>query len=231
MAFSDEIGHFEYCRRVTGTALGDFNCASRSTASDPGGIDDDDQDGNCAPASMSTRVKIDGCTGADDDFDGPSYRTVWPGSTRDVADERRTVPQPIRVTSPLFNGNREYSRVAFEADMPAIERDCNILTGAGCTNPPAGAQFYPIYTTVNGLHAGLIGGDDQRGGNDGRADCAWQFGGPFMPGTTNTFGGAAKSEYGTSLLTLVYARPDGPSRRFNDYRRVLNDNPCRTLGR
>ena len=101
---------------------------------------------------MSTRVRIDGCTGVDDDFDGPSYQAVWPGSTRNVAAERRTVPQPIRFTSPLFNGNREYSRVAFEANMPGIEATCNIFTGAGCTNPPAGAQFYPIYTTVNGLN-------------------------------------------------------------------------------
>ena len=51
--------------------------------------------------------------------------------------------------------------------------------------------------------------------------------GRVHPGTTNTFGGTSRSEFGTSLVALAYPRPGGPSIRFNDYRRVLNDNPCR----
>lgn len=44
-----------------------------------------------------------------------------------------------------------FSRVAFEADIPAIEESsvCDVLTGKGCTNPPPGAVFYPIYSTTS----------------------------------------------------------------------------------
>jgi hypothetical protein len=232
IAFSDEIGHFEYCPKVDGTDIGTFTCVSATTASDPAGTDADDHDGNCAPASASTRVRISGCTGTDDDFDSPAYHTVWPGSTHDLARERRLDPNPVRFTSPLFNGNRNYARVAFEADLAAIEgaQGCNRLSATNCTNPPRGAEFYPIFTTTRSLHANL-GGDEQRGqdiqqGNDDRrSSCAWQFGGAFLPGTTNTFGGTSVTEYG-ELVTLIYPRPGGPSVRFNDYRHVLNNNPC-----
>ncbi|HYW86357.1 MAG TPA: hypothetical protein VFB50_01195, partial [Chloroflexota bacterium] len=151
VAFSDEIGHFEYCPHVhsaDGTGdLGTFVCDSIPTASDPAGADRDDEDGNCAPASMSTRIQIDGCTGTDGDFDGPAYKRVWPGSTTDVTREHFKDPTPIRFTTPLFNnGTRNYSRIAFEADLPAIEagQGCSTRTGVHCTNPPAASEFYPI---------------------------------------------------------------------------------------
>ena len=58
VAFSDEIGHFEYCPHVHSSDgsgdLGTFDCDAGPTASDPGGADADDTV-NCAPASMSTR--------------------------------------------------------------------------------------------------------------------------------------------------------------------------------
>src|SRR5205085_8288163 len=130
------------------------------TASDPAGADADDQDGNCAPVQLSTLVRISGCTGTDFDFDGPAYQRVWPGSTTDVARERQLDPRPLRFTSPLFNSNRNYSRVAFEADLPVIEATCDIFTGSGCTNPPPGAAFYPIFTTAPSLNAGLPSGGD-----------------------------------------------------------------------
>src|SRR5439155_16747925 len=54
VAFSDEIGHFEYCPHVHSADgsndLGTFVCDKGPTASDPAGSDADDQDGNCAPA-------------------------------------------------------------------------------------------------------------------------------------------------------------------------------------
>jgi hypothetical protein len=67
--------------------------------------------------------------------------------------------------------------MAFEANLPAIEAEgaqdnppfCDRTTGANCVNPPAGARFYPFFTT--GLHDGT---------------CAWQQGGNFIPGTTNS---------------------------------------------
>jgi len=235
-AFSDEIGHFEYCPKVASSdgsgQLGTFSCVSPTSASDPGGVDADDKDGNCAPATLSTLIKIDGCTGTDGDFDGPAYKPVWPGSTPDRAAERRLASRPLRFTAPVFNGNRDFSRIAFEADLAAIEgsQGCSTVTGTSCTNPPAAAQFYPIFTTAGSLTAGLTtaaGDQGQVGPGQGNtaSGCVWQFGGVNIAGTTQTFGGTPTAEYGT-LLPLVYARPAGPVTRFNNYRRILGGNPC-----
>jgi hypothetical protein len=76
-------------------------------------------------------------------------------------------------------------------------------------NPPTGASFYPFYstTTVNG-------------------NCLWQLGGPFIPGTTNSFGGSSAAEFGP-LLPLAYPAANGqPTFRYNDFRNGLSSNPC-----
>jgi hypothetical protein len=234
-AFSDEIGHFEYCPHVVSAdgsgELGTFVCASQTTASDPGGTDADDNDphnANCAPASLSTLIKIDGCTATDDDFDGPAYTAVWPGSAGNQNVERQRSPEPLRFTAPSFNGNQSFARIAFEADLAAIEasQGCDTTTGNGCTNPPLAAQFYPLYSTARSLSVGLGGGNGAgASSDDGHSKCVWQFGGSNIVGTTNTFGGSATTEYGR-LIPLVYPRPAGPVTRFNDYRRVLTSNPC-----
>jgi len=79
-------------------------------------------------------------------------------------------------------------------------------------NPPAGTTFYPIYTTARA---------------DGES-CVWNLGGALLPGTTNNFGGTSTSEYGP-LLPLGYPAVGGvPTFRFNNFRRVLNNNPCRS---
>src|SRR5262249_61098802 len=87
----------------------------------------------------------------------------------------------VLFTSPLTSG-QNYSQVAFEADLPRIEfatsppcqrhlaNPADPNPGAGCVNPPAGADFYPIYST------GRSGGG-----------CVWPLGGPFLPGAPNTF--------------------------------------------
>jgi hypothetical protein len=57
--------------------------------------------------------------------------------------------------------------------------------------------------------------------------CMWQEGGPYTPGTTNTFGGTAKSEYGklraipypASLLGTI-------TKRFNGFRRDVPSLAC-----
>ena len=130
------------------------------------------------------------------------------------------------VRSPLFNGSQNYSRVAFEADLPRIEFATNPPCqrhvsnpadphpGAGCVNPPAGANFYPFFSTT--------GGDN----------CTWQLGGANIPGTTNTFGGSSSTEFGP-LLELAYpaATPPGSvTVRFNNFRQVHSDNPCASSG-
>ena len=76
-------------------------------------------------------------------------------------------------------------------------------------NPPAGATFYPFYSTTS------VGGQ-----------CQWQLGGPFIPGTTNNFGGNSAAEFGP-LLSLAYPAANGqPTFRYNNFRNVLGSNPC-----
>jgi hypothetical protein len=155
-------------------------------------------------------VAISGCIGTDNDFDGPAYQpTSWPGTN-----SPRPVSDPVLFTSPVFKGSRNYDRVAFEADLPIEAADfggsCNRTTGDGCVNPPPGANFYPLFTT------GTLGGS-----------CVWQFGGPSIPGTTNTFGGNSTAEFGP-LLQLFYPIPGGVVYRYNDFRNTLSTNPCPT---
>src|SRR5262249_731117 len=179
VAVSDEIGHFEYCNAVsaqgrtcTQDGVGDLDSGL------PAGAEDDFA---CfappfQPPVQSTRAKIGGCLRTDFDFDGVSYKHTWPGSLSDLAQDAAVNPEPIRFTSPLFNGTENYSRVAFEADLPRIELQtnppCDRNTGVNCVNPPVGADFYPIYSTTSS------------GGQ-----CIWQLGGSLIPGTTNGFGG------------------------------------------
>lgn len=207
VAFSDEIGHFEYCDQVNP----DRTCAANS---EPGGPDADDV--GCFGPEASLLVRIGGCLGLDGDFDGVTYQKVWPGSGRPSHDARFT-PEPILFTSPVFNGGRRYQRSAFEADLPRIEAAdiiqghpaCDRTTGANCVNPPPGANFYPLFTT-----------------RVSRGVCLWQFGGAGIPGTQRTFGGTSASEFGP-LLTSVYPGAGGQPRMvINNFRRVLSHNPC-----
>lgn len=204
VAFSDEIGHFEYCSKVVG-----YGCGAPS-ASDPTASDGDEAP--CFGPGESLLVLIGGCVGSDSDYDGSSYQPgAWPGTNS-------TTPTstPVMFTSPLFNGNTNYSRVVFETDLPRIEAPdsggiCNRTTGQNCTNPPPGANFYPIYTT----------------GTLASGQCIWQLGGPSLPGTTNTFGGTSTSEYG-NLFQLNYPQVTAPGfvARYNNFRNTLDSNPC-----
>ncbi|HEX8135533.1 MAG TPA: hypothetical protein VF880_19145 [Actinomycetes bacterium] len=208
IAFSDEIGHFEYCSVVNP----DGTCAEG--VNDPGGPDDDDV--GCHGPDESLRIRIGGCTGTDNDFDGVSYQRTWPGTLHNAQRDRQLHPRSVLFSSPTFNGGRNYSRVAFEADLPRIEAadfggNCDRNTGANCVNPPPGANFYPIYTTRESDSVG----------------CLWQLGGTHIPGTERTFGGTSTAEYGP-LLFLDYPGPGfTPIHRTNDFRRVLSNNPCR----
>jgi hypothetical protein len=53
------------------------------------------------------------------------------------------------------------------------------------------------------------------------------LGGPFLPGTTNTFGGSSTTEYGPLLASAYPAVGGVPTFRYNNFRRVLSNNPCR----
>ncbi len=202
VAFSDEIGHFDYCSTVTARGA----CAGHEGS--PGDVELSDGDDNfCFRADQSTLVQVAGCQGTNTGFDGVPYQTVWPDGD--------TVHHPTSVlfTSPL-SGGTDYERMAFEADLPRIEFGvCNRSTGANCTIIPrtddgAPANFYPFYSNTNL-----------------QATCTWGLGNDF-PGVTNDFG--RNAQYG-SLLQLTYLRFGGQGatlQRFNDFRNVLDSNPC-----
>jgi hypothetical protein len=211
VAFSDEIGHFEYCNEVVEEGGA---CASNGEA------DLDDDDDGCFSPALSLLVPIGGCIATDNDFDGVSYQPVWPGTDPNRGQDTKYHPTSVTFASPLFNGSQNYSRVAFEADLPRIEAadfggNCNRFTGANCVNPPPGANFYPIYTT---------GTSTQNPSVPGR--CVWQLGGTNIKGTTNTFGGNSTTEFGP-LLFSFYPNPNPALRlRTNNFRRILSANPC-----
>jgi len=214
VAFSDEIGHFEYCSVVAA----DGSCTSNNEPS----LDDDDT--GCFPPAFSTLVQIGGCTSTDNDFDGTSYQPVWPGADPNRGQDKKYHPSSILFTSPLFGGSQNYSRVAFEADLPRIEAAdfggiCNRLTGANCVNPPPGANFYPIYTTADPKKV------DSGSKELESSSCIWQLGGTNLKGTTNTFGGNSTAEFGP-LLFSNYPNPNPANRnRTNNFRNVLGSNP------
>jgi hypothetical protein len=205
---SDEIGHFENCLAID--SLG--NCTK------PAGKDSalDGDDVGCVPGTDSTVVHIDGCFASDGDWDGQSYRNDWPGTNPNVARDRALHPSPVLFTSPTTRG-RDYSRIAFETDLPRIEASdsqanppfCNRNTGANCVNPPNGARFYPFFSTT------------VRHGT-----CTWQEGGRFLPRTTNDFGGSSTTEFGPLLKTPFPEAGFTIERLFDNFNSGNLVNPC-----
>lgn len=205
VAYSDEIGHFEFCNSI--------DAEGGSCTSNNEGVDDDVY---CFSPALSLLVQIGGCLDSptgDDDFDGPSYQRDWPGTGPNYGQDKKYHSTPIEFSSPLFNGSQNYDRVAFETDLPRIEAadlggSCDRTTGANCVNPPPGTNFYPIFVTTS------------------KKTCTWAEGGPDIKGATNTFGGNSSAEFG-SLLKLLYPGPGFmPRHRINDFRNVLPSNPC-----
>ena len=228
VSFSDEIGHFEYCNAV-GTEGGRCTSDGVNDLDNglPAGAEDDV---NCFDANFTGAhglIAIGGCMGEDFDFDGVPYRLVWPGTLRDARLDQSKHARPVEFTSPVFEDDdgrpHNYSRVAFEANLPRIEANTNPPCqrhvsnpadpnpGQDCVNPPKGADFYPFYSTANSE-------------DDGR--CIWRLGGPYLPGTTNSFGGSSTTEYGPPLQ-LAYPSVGGKTQVIlENFRRVLSHNPC-----
>ncbi len=215
VAYSDEIGHFENCIELDA----DFNCAV-SADDEPGGTPDED-DAFCVPGEDSLLIHINGCFFDDGDFDGPSYQKDWPGTDPNPYKDALYHPSPVLFTSPLANGKTNYSDVAFEADLPRIEAAdsqfnppfCNRTTGEHCVNPPAGAEFYPFYST-----------------RWDHGTCTWQEGGKYIPGTINDFGGNSTSAFGPLLLTPYPTTGNVIVYRYNNFQNDLGTNPCRNTG-
>ena len=226
IAFSDETGHFEYCSSVDAEG---GNCTSSGT-DDPPGLDDNGCYDAAFTGSFAGYIALGGCIAGDADFDGVPYRkNTWPGTLEDRGLDRVLHSEPYIFSSPVFKDHsgqtQDFSRVAFEADLSRIEDQTNPpcqrhisnpgdpSPGTGCVNPPVGADFYPIYTT-----------------RVTEGQCRWQLGGRHLPFTGQDFGGTSTSEYKT-LLSVLYPGTNGqPSFRYNDFRQVLNSNPCKALG-
>ncbi len=216
VAFSDEIGHFEYCNQIN---VGNLNCASKGVT-DPAGNDGDEFPCFDLPV-VGTSQQLSGCLGTDVDFDGPEYFNNWPGTLNNTTQDAALHAAPVVFTSPLINGKKNYDRVAFETDLPRIEfatsppcqrhvfNPSDPSPGSGCVDPPPGASFYPFFTT------GMSGGQ-----------CVWQEGGNFIPGTTNNFGGNSATEYG-NLQDQIYPRT-GPETQgiYETFHNTLSSNPC-----
>lgn len=203
IAFDDEIGHFDFCSTVS-------NGACTGNEGIPGDHEPTDtDDAGCFPASASTLVQVSGCLGTNTGFDGVPYQDLWPSNSPNR-------PTPIQYSSPLTGGdyNTQYSRVAFEADLPRIEGTCNRQTGAGCTLIPTtddggAAVFYPFFSITN----------------QGSEGCVWQIGG-HIPGSITDFG--QNNQYG-QIISLSYTGMGGhPITELEDYRQILSHNPCQS---
>ena len=214
VAFSDEIGHFDYCTSVVPdpTRPPFKKCAGdEGVAGDREPADADDT--FCFSANQSTLVPITGCQGTNAGFDGVPYKPLWADGNPDHAGA-------FFFTSPRTGEDFEtqYSRVAFEADLPRIEiapasNNCIRSTGLNCTLIPitddgTPADFYPFYSigSMNG-------------------QCHWSLANDIPGFTTNDFG--KNAQFGP-LLLLEYLRFGGGGttlHRFNDFRGVIS-NPC-----
>jgi hypothetical protein len=216
VAESDEIGHFENCQAIDAN----FNCTQPGFFDGGATAKPDNDDGQnfCVPGTDSTVVKIDGCFAADSDWDAQSYQMDWPGTNPNSAMDALLHPSTVLFTSPLTsNGTEQYSKVAFETDLPRLEEAdsqdnapfCNVSNGTNCVNPPNGAAFYPFFSTSN--HNGT---------------CTWQEGGPYIPGTTNDFGGSSTAEFGPLLAeTFPVAGPTIVT-RLENFNSGDITNPC-----
>jgi len=178
-------------------------------------------------ASQSLAVKIGGCLDIDGDFDSASYNFNWPGSISNTTADRLLHPTSFHFTSPTTVGGKNFSQMVFESDISRNESDDTAFRvdvpcqrhfanpadpdpGKGCVNPPPNSYFYPFYST----------GENASG-------CFWQEGGPYIPGTTNRFGGSAHAEYGPLRVIHYPTAPFGTiTKRSNDFRSNITKNPC-----
>ena len=164
-------------------------------------LDDDDTAASARPSRCRSRSEVASPPTATST--GPRTSMNWPGT----GEARTKNPTSIRFTSPLFNMTTNYSRVAFEADLPRIEaaglrRDLRPVHRGELQQPATGAHFYPIYSTAPRRRT-----SGSRTAPKNKAEgCAWQLGGTGMKDTTNTFGGNSTNEYGPLLFSFYPTR-------------------------
>ena len=226
IAFSDEVGHFEYCSSVTkegGVCTSDTGTDKKAG---PPALPDDIVCFDPGFAAAFGLLHLGGCFGSDTDFDGVPYRNdTWPGSFKNPVQDALFHADPIMFSSPLLTDSTgellNFSRVAFEVNLPRIEfgtippcqrhlaNPADKNPGQGCVNPPKGAAFYPFFSTrMEG------------------AVCRWQEGGPFIPGTLENFGGSSATEFGPILANFYPASDGEPQFIYENFHRTLTFNPC-----
>ena len=121
---------------------------------------------------------------------GRATSPTGPARTRTAGRTRSTTRIRSSSRARVFNGTENYCTRGLRS-RPAADRGGRLRRhlqpddGGELREPAAGGNFYPIYTT--GKH-----------GND----CVWHLGGPYLQGTTNTFGGNSTAEYGPLLLSI-----------------------------
>jgi hypothetical protein len=222
VAFSDEIGHFQFCTGPNPIPASQFGLdKSGNPVTCPAGDNEgrganlrptDGDDNFCFPASQSLLVRVNGCTDTNSGFDGPSYQKDWPDGNY------RVHPEPVLFTPPRTGRNYtvNYQRLAFEADLPDIESACDVETGAGCTLIPTQdtgqpAQFYPYFSAFNA----------------GRGHGCFLGFGDHLPGSTTSFG--RNAQYGSLLGSTYFIRGGGGTTHtlFTNFRQILSPTPCR----
>ena len=215
VAFSDEIGHFEYCNAVDRQG-GDCTSQRRGRARRRR------QPPASAPAH-SLLVQIGGCIGTDDDFDGVSLPEDLAGDRNEPGQDRPStrldlVHEPALQRQPELQPGRVRGRPAAHRGA-RLRRQLRPLTGADCVNPPPGVELLSV----------LLDREELDDGNPARARTVTASGSsaaPNIPGTTNTFGGNSAAEFGP-LLFSFYPNPNPAVRlRTNNFRNVLESNPC-----
>ena len=145
---------------------------------------------------------------------------MWPGTGPNRGQDEKYHPSSVTFTSPLFNGTENYSRVAFEADLPRIEAPdsggvCDRFTGADLREPASGLELLPV------LLDRVVDAESSANGH-----CVWQLG-AGIKGTTNTFGGSSAAEFGAAAVQpLPEPGPGDRGCRTNNFRNVLGSNPC-----
>jgi hypothetical protein len=218
VAFSDEIGHFDFCTHINPNSA-TASCDGKEGI--PGDQEAADGDDNfCFSGTQSLLYPATGCTDTNaPGFDGTSYQKYWP-------DGSSTKPTPILFSSPKTGSgySTPFPQVAFEADLPRIEAsdlggNCQRLTtGANCVNPPVTddgtpAAFYPYYSTVSTPN--------------GTATCSYGIGSTLL-NTINNFGGSSTAEFG-NLLSSTYWTFGGhgaTNQRFNNFNSGPLTNTC-----
>ena len=225
LSFTSEIGHFENCNGPNPIPATPFGLdASGNPVTCPAGNTEgfgshtsptDSDDDFCFPGSEALRIHVNGCTDTNTGFDSMDYWPVWPDGNRALHPSSLLISSPR--TGPGLNIN--YSRVAFEANLPRIETNtCDRSTGAGCTLIPTTdkgtpAAFYPFFSAFqNGVP------DEQ-----GNGSCMWGFGNHLRG--ANDFG--RNAQYGSLLTTTYLAFGGGGATidRINNFRQIIS-NPC-----